>query len=142
MILATIRDFREFMAAKKRKREPIRFTAKACGCASFTPRDARSFEQLRASMRDVADWGQASEKLDALERALIRRHGVRLPLPRRVLQNEDRSLSIWWHPGAMARCFPTGYLTTIGGANGVRAKKITRDFLDLLAFHVQMGATV
>jgi hypothetical protein len=137
VILATWRDFREFLAAKRRKREPFRFIGRGRACADFRPRDRGSFERLRASMRGVNDWGRASERLDALEHALWKRHGVRLPVPRRVLQNDDASLSLWWK-GAMVRCFPDGLTSAIGGARGVRAKKITRALLDLLAFQVRI----
>jgi hypothetical protein len=139
MILATLRDLREFLEAKRRKREPLRFIAKGRACASFSPRDPQGFERIRASMRGVGDWGRASERLDALEHALFRRHQVLLPVPRRVLQNEDCSLSVWWE-SVMVRCFPDGFTSLIGGTQGKPSARITSALLDMLAFQVRIQA--
>jgi hypothetical protein len=132
-IIATWRDFREFLAAKKRKREPIRFHAKGVGESEFRPRDARAFERWRATCRGVGDWGRASERIDALEHALQSRHACGLPLPRKVIQNDDCSITLFWE-GLLVRCFVDGVFTSIGGARGIKAKAVTREVLDLLAF--------
>ena len=139
-VIRTYREFREFLAAKKRKREPIRWNAKGTGAASYVPRNARGFTAFRASLRGVGDWGTASERLDALEHALRLRHQVPLPLPRKVMQNDDRSISVFWE-GAMVRCLPDGFVSLIGGTGGVPAKRITTELLDLLAFASRIQAT-
>jgi hypothetical protein len=137
-IVSTYRDFREFLAAKKRKREPLRIVAKPIGCAIYRPSGARGFANFRAALRGVGDWGQASERLDQLEHALRARHQIGLPLPRKVMQNEDRSLSVFW-TGAMVRCLPDGFVSLIGGTEGIPAKAITRELLDLLAFQMRIA---
>lgn len=133
LLVSTIRDFREFLAAKRRKREPIRWNAKGVSEAIFRPSNRRHLERFRESLRGVGDWGQASERLDALEHALRARHGRALPLPRKVLQNSDRSITAFWN-GAMVRCLPDGFVSTIGGIDGIRARRVTPDLLDLLSF--------
>ena len=138
-IVSTIREFREFLDAKKRKREPIRWSAKAGACASYRPRDRQGFERFCRSLIGVTDWGRASERLEALAHALRARHQCALPLPRKVLQNEDRSLTIFWE-GATVRCFEDGFVSIIGGADGVKAKQVTNELLDLLAFASRIQA--
>lgn len=135
-VLQTWRDFREFVAAKKRKREPLCFKGRGVAEASYRPRHAQGFANFRASLRGVGSWGQASERVDALEHALHARHGVGLPLPRKVIQNSDKSLSLWWGPSShlMVRALPDGFTSLIGGARGVVAKCITNELLDALAF--------
>jgi hypothetical protein len=137
VLLQTIRDFREFVAAKRRKREPIVFKAHGAGAASYQPRHAAGFERFRAALRGVGDWGRASERLDALEQALRSRHGCCFPLPNEVIQNDDRSLSMFWQ-GLMARCFEDGFVSLIGGSTGVPARKVTRELLDALAFQARI----
>lgn len=138
-LVSTYREFREFLAAKKRKREPLRWHAKGAAAASYVPRNAHGFANFRADLRGVGDWGQASERLDALEHELRKQHGVGLPLPRRVLQNSDRSLTLFWQD-VMVRCFVDGFVSTIGGVDGVKAKKITLELLELLAFQFRIQA--
>lgn len=135
-LVRTWREFREFIEAKRRKREPIKFTGKGVCEAEYTPRSAQGFANFRAALRGVSPWGQASEALDRLEFELTRRHAVGLPLPRRVMQNEDRSLTLWWGGDShlMVRCFVDRFFSLIGGATGVPAQKITRELLDALAF--------
>jgi hypothetical protein len=137
--IQTVRDFREFIAAKKRKREPLRWHGRGSGSASYRPSSAHGFANFRAALRGVGDWGQASERVDALEDALRRRNAVGLPLPHKVIQNADRSLSFFWE-GAMVRCFPDGFVSLIGGVDGVKAKTATRELLDLLAFQSRIQA--
>lgn len=136
-IIRTYREFREFLAAKRRKREPIIFRARGAGAASYVPSSPRGFENFRAALRGVGHWGRASERLDALEHALRKRHGVGLPLPRKVLQNPDGSLTLFWE-SVLVRCFVDGFLSTIGGVEGIRAKKVSRELLDALAFQVRI----
>lgn len=136
-IVSTYREFREFLEAKKRKREPLRFIARGATEAVYIPRHAQGFANFRAALRGASDWGQASERADALEAALRRRRGTGLPLPRKVMQNEDRSLSFFW-TGAMARCLPDGFVSLIGGTDGIPARKVTTELLDLLAFQARI----
>jgi hypothetical protein len=131
VILSDPRDVREFVAAKKRKREPIRWHAHGVTEAACEPRTLAEFSNLRAGLR-TSDFGQASDRLDALESALRTRHQIGLPKPRKVTQNSDCSLTIWWE-GAMVRCFPNGLMSLIGGVRGIPARAITSDLLDLLA---------
>lgn len=132
-LVSTYRELRDFIATKKRKREPLRISAKSVACASYVPRHPQGFANFRAALRGVGDWGRASEYLDRLEHALRQAHDVGLPLPRRVLQNEDRSLTVFWE-GATVRCLEDGFVSSIGGVEGIKAKKVTRELLDLLAF--------
>lgn len=136
-IIQTVRDFRDFVAAKKRKREPIRWIGKAVGSASYRPSSGHGFANFRAALRGVGDWGQASERIDALDSALRRRHMVGLPLPHKVMQNADRSLTLFWE-GAMVRAFPDGLVSLIGGVDGAKAKRVTTELLDLLAFQAKI----
>lgn len=137
VLIQTIRDFREFVAAKKRKREPLRWVGKAVSAASYRPSSSHEFSNFRANLRGVGDWGQASERLDALDSAIRRRHMVGLPLPQKVIQNSDRSLSLFWE-GVMVRCFVDGFVSMIGGADGMKAKQITNSLLDMLAFQARI----
>jgi hypothetical protein len=136
-IVSTLRDLREFIAAKRRKREPIKWTANGAAEAVYEPKRPQGFANFRAALRGVGDFGQASERLDALESDLKRRHACALPLPRKVIQNGDRSLTLFWE-GALVRCFPDGFFSLIGGEHGTQAKTVTRELLDLLAFQARI----
>lgn len=136
-LLATVRDLRDFLAAKKRKREPVRITGNGAGEATYVPRHAAGFENFRAALRRVGPWGRASERVDALEHALRARHAVGLPLPRKVIQNGDRSLTLFWE-GFSVRCFVDSTCSLIGGTAGVPAKRITKELLDALAFQARL----
>jgi hypothetical protein len=136
-LVSDYREFREFLEAKKRKREPILRSARGRAEASYEPRSFAGFQRFRAALRGVGDWGQASERLDALEMALQKRHGVVLPVPRRIMQNEDRSVAVFW-TGAMVRCLPDGFISMIGGAEGVKARSVTRELIDLLGFQARI----
>jgi hypothetical protein len=137
VLLQTLRDVRDFIAAKKRKREPIIWNVHGAAAASYVPKGHPGFERFRAALRGVGHWGRASERIDALEHALQRRHGVGLPLPNEVIQNDDSSLSLFWQ-GVMVRCFPDGFVSLIGGTAGIPSKKITNELLDTLAFQVRI----
>jgi hypothetical protein len=136
-LIHTLRDFREFVAAKKRKREPVFRRAHGVVDANYDPRSFAGFQRFRAALRGVGDWGQASERVDALELALQRRNGVVLPVPRRIVQNADRSLTLFWS-GAMVRCLPDGFISMIGGVDGAKATRVTNELLDLLAFQARI----
>jgi len=137
ILMQSLRDLREFLAAKKRKREPVVWRVDGVGEASYKPRHATGFANFRAALRGAGHWGQASEGVDRLDRALRKRHGVGLPLPNEVIQNADRSLSLFWE-GLMVRCFRDGFVSLIGGTAGVPAKKITTELLDALAFQARI----
>jgi len=132
-LIQTFRDFRDFVEAKRRKHEPIRWRAKGAGAAIYRPRNAQSFANFRATLRGVGDWGQASERVDSLESALRRRHATGLPLPHKIIQNDDRSLALFWE-GVMIRCMTDGLVSLIGGAEGIKATRVTTELLDALAF--------
>lgn len=136
-LIRTYREFREFLDAKRRKREPIIFRARGAAAARFVPSSARAFDVFRERLRGVGSWGKASERLDALEHALRRRHAVGLPLPRRVLQNPDGSLTLYWE-GLLVRCFREGVGFFLGGKDGVKATRVTNELLDALAFQARL----
>lgn len=139
-LVSTFRELRDFLAAKRLKREPLRWLAKGAGAAKYIPRHAEGFENFRIALRGVGDFGKASERLDALEHALRRRHGVGLPLPRKILQNEDRSITLFWD-GCMVRCFVDGFVSTIGGVAGAPARNVTTELLDALALQSRIQRT-
>jgi hypothetical protein len=137
VLIKTLRDVRDFIAAKKRKREPIIWNVRGAAAASYVPKGQPGFERFRAALRGVGHWGRASEGLDRLESELRKRHAVGFPLPNEVIQNDDSSLSLFWE-GVMVRCFTDGFVSLIGGAAGIPARKITRELLDALAFQVRI----
>jgi hypothetical protein len=139
-LVQTWRDFREFVAAKRRKREPIRFKAHPVGAASYRPSSQQGFANFRAALRGVGDWGKASERVDSLEDALRRRHACRLPLPRKVIQNSDRSLTMFWQ-GVTVRFLVDGVSVLTGGVSGVPSAGVTTELLDMLAFQVRIQGT-
>lgn len=138
MLIASMRDLVEFLRAKRARREPVRLHAHGVAEATYHPRDASGFARIRRRLRESRDFSDALDRLDALEHALRKRCGVPLPTPRKLMQNSDRSLSMWWE-GAMVRLFPTGMISMIGGASGVKAKRVTPELLDLLAFQVRLA---
>jgi hypothetical protein len=137
---ATLRDLRELLAAKKRKREPLRFRAEGVVQASMRPRDARAFEHLRALLRSNRDFGRASERLDALEHALRKRSGLGLPLPNEVIQNPDRSLALFWDGGVSVRAFREGLAYLIGGSAGKPGKGVTLELVEALTLRARFQA--
>lgn len=133
-VVQTLRDLREFIAAKKRKREPLRFSAKGVSESTYIPRHAEGFSNFRAALR-LSDFGRASEHVDRVAAALWRRHGVGLPLPRKVLQNADYSVTLFWE-GLTLRAFPEGVASMTDGKQPTRG--ITTEILDMLAFQTRM----
>lgn len=136
-LVESYREFREFLAAKKRKREPLRLKGRGGAAATYVPRYQNGFANFRAALRGVGDWGRASEQLDALEHALRARSSVGLPLPRKVLQNEDRSLTLFWE-AISVRCFEDRLLAFLGGPQGLPLKGATTELLDALAFQARL----
>jgi hypothetical protein len=138
-IVQSIRDLREFLAAKRRKREPIQWAARGAATATYVPKSARGFANFRTSLRGVGDWGRASERVDALADALRRRHGCDLPLPRKVIQNSDRSLTLFWE-SLTVRAFPNELgVTHRIGATGDPVRGVTTDLLDMLGFQAKVS---
>jgi hypothetical protein len=135
-VIESIRDFREFLAAKKRKREPIRWDARASSEAVYIPGSAQGFANFRAALRE-GDFAEASERIDGLADALHRRGGCALPLPRKVVQNSDRSLTVFWD-GVTVRAFTDGLSALVGGLNGLRSQGATPEILDMLAFQARV----
>lgn len=129
------REVREFLAAKKSKREPLRFEGHGQAAADFVPRSAANFANFRQRLIGATDWGHASERIEQLEHELIRRHGHGLPVPRKVIQNSNRSISLMFRDG-LAVCHADGVVTVIGKGNEARRTVgITPEFLGLL--HMQ-----
>lgn len=132
-IVETLRDLREFISAKKRKREPIRWDVRGTSSAAYVPRDHRGFTNFRAALRGVGDWGQASERVDSLADALRRKHACELPLPRKVFQNHDRSLTFLWE-SITVRVYTDRFTAMIGGVKGKPVTNVTPEILDMLGF--------
>lgn len=137
-VVDVVREFREFVASKRIKREPIWLTVRGVSRASFKPRDAHAFADIRLAMRGNGDFGRASERIDALERELQRRHGCWLPLPEEVVQNTDRSVFLSW-AGISVRAYPHGLGYLIGGTSGQVGKGYRRELLDALAFRAKIA---
>lgn len=143
VVIANERDAREFVEAKRRKREPIRIYGDGAAEAVYLPTSAADFARFRGALRETADWGRASEGIDALEFELGARRQLGMPTPNKVIQNEDSSLSLFWKSGeasAMARFFVDGVFTMIGGADGPKARGVTPEFVDALAMIARMKA--
>ncbi len=136
-VVKTYREFREFLAAKERKREGIRWKAHAPSEATYVPKGAQGFARFRAVLRDVSDWAAASEHVDSLAAALRRRHQCDLPLPRKVVQNTDCSLTVFWE-ALTVRAFPDGLVSIVGGTTGAPIKGATNEILDMLAFQARL----
>jgi hypothetical protein len=109
------REFREFVQAKKIRREPLIITAQARAEADFKPVDDRSFWEFVGRLRGVSSWGQAVEQLDAVNHALRKRHGVSIPFPRLLMQNDAGSLTFFWGTDLVLGCFPQGCAFTFLG---------------------------
>lgn len=133
-VVQTLRELREFIAAKRRKREPLRFAAKGVAESTYIPRHAQGFANFRAALR-MSDFGQASEQLDRLGAALFRRHAVELPLPRKLIQNADYSITVFWE-GLTIRAFPDGVVTLTDGKNPTRG--VSTELLDMLGFQARV----
>jgi hypothetical protein len=142
--VAPVQDIREmfaFVRAKVLRREPVIFTTTGVSEAMFAPRDAANFAIIRSRLRYSRHFGRASERLDSLENALTRRNGVILPTPRKVTQNADCSLSLWWGPeggGAFVRLEGRKFFSLLGGPKGLIGTAITSELLDLLALHARI----
>jgi hypothetical protein len=131
------REVRDFLFAKKVKREPLRFRPRGVMRATFKPRDRSSFAGIRAALRDNRDRARASERLDALERELLKRRDVALPLPEEVIQHEDRSIS-WCFGGVTVRAFPDGIAYLLGGTAGHLERGVKPPLLEALALKARM----
>jgi hypothetical protein len=129
------RDIREFIDAKRIKREPIFVRASARGAGTWHPSNIQSFRVHLAGLRGAGDWGRAVERVDALDSALFRRHASHLPLPNSVIQNADSSLTLAWD-GALVRAFPDALVVLIGGLP--HAKQVTTVLLDALGMLAKM----
>lgn len=134
LLTATWRDVREFLASKRIKREPLKWRAKGAARAEILPRDARHFARLRQSIRHSSDFGRASERIDRLERELSKRD-TPLPLPRKMIQEEDRSVSLFWN-GLMVRAFPDGFVFIIEGKHP--GKGYARELIEALILRSRM----
>lgn len=132
-MLSDPRELRNFLEAKRLKREPVRFEGHGKAAARFVSRKPGDFEGLMLRLKHARDWGHASEGVERLRTDLRRRHGVELPEPRSVTQNPDRSLSIFWE-GVSCRFFVDGFVSLVGGMQGAIARTITTDLLDALGF--------
>lgn len=112
MIPRTVQDAHEFVRAKASRREPIRFVARGAAEAVYTLRDESSWVMLIRRLRRSNDFADAVAKLDEIRAELLKKHGVVLPAPRKLQQNSDRSLSVWWD-NVMVRAFDRGVVSII-----------------------------
>jgi hypothetical protein len=131
LITATIRDMREFLAAKKSKREPLRWSVKGAAQASYRPADTNAFLGFRERLRQSRDFARESERIDSLERDLRKRDAA-LPVPNELVHNEDRSITLHY-AGVTVRAFPDGVGSLIGGTAGQFTRGVKRELLEALA---------
>lgn len=127
-----VREFREFRAAKARKREPIRLTGRAVQRSVCHPRSMAQVAALREQLRGIDDYGAASEQLDRLEHALRQKWAHGFPLPEDFVQEADRSLWMSWGNGLTVRAFPDFIGSVVGGTAGEIKKGVTPTLLDAL----------
>lgn len=104
--------------------------------ASAELRSLAGFQQLRALLRANNSFANALDRLDAIEHALERKHKVKLPCPRRLLQNGDCSLTLFWG-GITLRCFAEGCAALIGGQHGAQVVGIKPELLAALAIQAK-----
>jgi hypothetical protein len=130
LVTATLRDLREFIESKKRKREPLQWVVKAAAQATYHPADRASFASFRQRLRDSRDFARASERLDKLERDLRKRDAV-LPLPNEAVQNEDRSITLHYR-GLCVRAFPDDIAALYGGTAGHLERGVNRALVEAL----------
>ncbi len=140
-IYDAVRDVRDFVAAKRRKREPIRLNVRGVTRSPCKPKSLADFVNLRSGLRRSAHFGRASEHLDRLEHEIRARWGHGFPLPEEVVQESDCSIWIAWG-GVTVRAFPGFLGSVIGGTAGEIKKGITPALLDAIharALHIHPG---
>jgi hypothetical protein len=130
IIGATIRDLRDFLTAKRIKREPTKLNLQGAGCASCKPRDHSQFRDLLRALRSNTDFGAAVERIASLMRAMKAR-GAHLPLPNEVTQNDDRSVTLHYS-GVCVRVFGDGVASLLGGTAGHLERGATPALLNAL----------
>jgi hypothetical protein len=129
------RELREFVRSKRVKREPIRVVADGAGRAEYRPRNAQHFARLREQIRLSAHFGKASERIDALERELKTRDIHALPLPRKMIQDEDCSVHLFWN-ACSVRAFPHGFVYVLQGTHP--GQGYARELLEALTITAKM----
>jgi len=138
-LAASFRDLREFVAAKRKRGEKLRIRGKGAARAMVRIQGASHFASLRSALRASPWFGGAQERLDALDRQLRSRHGVPLPVPEEVLQDEDCSVSCFWG-GVSVRSHADGFVSLIGGTAGHAERSVTPQLLGALALKSRMQA--
>lgn len=130
VLSASIRDLRDFLQAKRSKREPIFLTGRGVARASYHPSTRRQFEVFRERLRRSQDFAHASECIDSLEREL-RARCAPLPVPNEMVQNEDRSITLHYS-GLCVRAMPDFVATLVGGTDGHLERGVTPALLGAL----------
>jgi hypothetical protein len=131
-IVDAVREFRAFREAKRIKREPLVWSARAVQRSHCRPRALSDVDALRSDLRENADYARASEQLDRLEAALRHRWQHGFPLPEDFVQESDRSLWMSWGNGLTVRAFPDFLGSVVGGTAGEIKRGITGTLLDAL----------
>lgn len=132
-----VRDLREFRESKRIKREGARLRVNGAGSATFRPNGELGFRRFRQQLRDITSWARQSEQIDRLERELMSRHFVMLPVPRSVEQRENGSLSLHW-PGLTILAHTDQIAFLIGGASGHAGKGIKPQLLEALRMNASI----
>ncbi len=130
ILTSSLRDLRDFLQAKRNKREPIFLTGRGVARASYRPSTRQQFEGFRELLRQNRDFAQASERIDSLERDL-RKRGAALPLPNELVQNADRSITLHY-AGLCVRAMPDFVATLVGGTSGHLERGVTPALLGAL----------
>lgn len=129
-----IREIREFMESKRIKREPWRVSGAAQATARWHDGAGSDLRGLLGGLRG-SPFSDAADRLSALANAFRRRSGIKLPKPRAIMQNQDKSLSVFWGPegtGITVMARKEGVAGLIGGTTGRVIKGISNDLLDAL----------
>jgi hypothetical protein len=135
------REFREFAQAKELKREKIRLNGHGVARATSTISSRLQFTQLRAALRSNGDFGPAAESLDALERELVRFGGRRFPVPNQVIQNEGKTVSVFWSEVSVIAGGGLRIAYLIGGTEGARGDGLHPDLCRQLVFLEQLQSS-
>ncbi len=114
---AQFRDVRDFLQAKKIKREPVRAVVDRASSTTCSFSSERDYRDLRGELKRNRDFGRASEQLDKLELAYVRRYGAAFPTPRSLVQNPDRSLAAMFGKLTI-RAYPDSIAWLLGGTAG------------------------
>jgi len=127
------RELRNFLEAKRRKREPVRLQAHGSVAASCEITSRPQWKDLFRQLCQNNSFAQAAESVDYLDTAVRGFGADELPTPSEVVQNADKSLTIGWKerpPHALRVVLQISgdrVAWMVGGENGMRGDA-TREF--------------